>query len=157
MEQLTLKIVDAGNEDLRGLIAKLDDYLYALYPSDEVHGVELENAEAERIVFVVAYWGHTAVGCGAYRPLDEQGCELKRIFVDPSYRNKGFASRVLSLLEQEIRQAGYQSILLETGLMQPESIALYKKFGFVEVERFGPYVDCSSSYCMGKALSPHHA
>ncbi|GGG58242.1 GNAT family N-acetyltransferase [Paenibacillus radicis (ex Gao et al. 2016)] len=152
MEQLTLQIVDAYNEDLRGLIAKLDNYLFALYPTDEVHGVELENAEAERVIFVGAYLGKAAVGCGAYRPFDERSCELKRIFVDPAYRNKGIASRILSFLEQEIKHAGYHSILLETGLVQPESIALYKKFGFVEIERFGPYIHCSSSYCMGKTL-----
>ncbi|WP_042162445.1 GNAT family N-acetyltransferase [Paenibacillus gorillae] len=155
MEQLTLQIVDAYNEDLRGLIAKLDNYLYALYPSDEVHGLELEQAEEDGVVFVVAYSGHIAVGCGAFRPLDERSCELKRIFVDPSYRNKGIASRILTLLEQKILQAGYHSILLETGLMQPESIALYKRFGFVEIERFGPYIDCESSYCMGKTVSSH--
>ncbi|MCP1310753.1 GNAT family N-acetyltransferase [Paenibacillus tyrfis] len=134
------------------LIAKLDDYLYSLYPADEVFGVDLEGAKVDEVVFVLAYWNGVATGCGAYRPLDAQAAELKRIFVDPSFRNKGIASSILSFLEQEAARAGFTSLLLETGPMQPESIALYKKFGFIDIAPFGEYVDCPSSICMEKRL-----
>ncbi|MEK8126468.1 GNAT family N-acetyltransferase [Paenibacillus filicis] len=153
MGELTLQWVEPQNEDLLALIAKLDDYLYGLYPAEEVFVVDLDKPEVSQVVFVVAYEEGVAVGCGAYRPLDEQSCELKRIFVDPPYRNRGIASRLLAFLEQHAERAGFTSLLLETGLMQPESIELYKKFGFVDIERFGEYVDCPSSICMGKNLS----
>jgi putative acetyltransferase len=151
--ELTLQFSEPNNEDLLALIAKLDEYLYSLYPSEEVFVVNLDGPKVSDVVFVIAYLEDVTVGCGAYRPLDERTCELKRIFVDPSYRNKGIASRILSFLEQEAVHAGFTSLLLETGPMQPESIELYKKLGFVEIERFGEYVDCPSSICMGKKLS----
>ncbi|XOK64416.1 GNAT family N-acetyltransferase [Paenibacillus elgii] len=152
METLTIHVVEPNNEDLIALIAKLDDYLYSLYPADEVFGVDLEGAEVNEMVFVLAYWDGMAAGCGAYRPLDAQAAELKRIFVDPSFRNKGIASSILSFLEQEAMRAGFTSLLLETGPMQPESIALYKKFGFIDIAPFGEYADCPSSICMEKKL-----
>jgi putative acetyltransferase len=153
MSELALQFAGPKDEDLLALIAKLDEYLYSLYPSEEVFVVHLDEPKVSDVVFVIAYLDNVAVGCGAYRPLDEHSCELKRIFVDPAYRKKGIASALLSFLEQETAQAGFTSLLLETGLMQPESIELYKKFGFVDIERFGEYVDCHSSVCMGKALN----
>ncbi|MFB6366411.1 GNAT family N-acetyltransferase [Paenibacillus elgii] len=59
----------------------------------------------------------------------------------PSFRNKGIASSILSFLKQEAARAGFRSLLLETGPMQPESIALYKKFGFIDIDPFGEYVE----------------
>ncbi|PUA36358.1 GNAT family N-acetyltransferase [Paenibacillus elgii] len=152
MEMLTVQVVEPSNEHLLALIAKLDDYLYSLYPADEVFGVDLEGSDVDEVVFVLAYWDGAAAGCGAYRPLDAQAAELKRIFVDPYFRNKGIASSILSFLEQEAVRAGFTSLLLETGPMQPESIALYKKFGFIDIEPFGEYVNCLSSICMEKRL-----
>ncbi|KPV60592.1 GCN5 family acetyltransferase [Paenibacillus sp. A3] len=152
METLTIQVVEPNNEHLIALIAKLDDYLYSLYPADEVFGVDLEGATVNEMVFVLAYSNGVAAGCGAYRPLDVQAAELKRIFVDPSSRNKGIASSILSFLEQEAARAGFTSLLLETGPMQPESIALYKKFGFIDIDPFGEYADCPSSICMEKKL-----
>ncbi|MCP3776663.1 GNAT family N-acetyltransferase [Paenibacillus sp. MZ04-78.2] len=152
METFTIQVVEPNNEHLIALIAKLDDYLYSLYPPDEVFGVDLEGAKVNEMVFVLACCNGVAAGCGAYRPLDAQAAELKRIFVDPSFRNKRIASSILSFLEQEAARAGFRSLLLETGPMQPESIALYKKFGFIDIDPFGDYVDCPSSICMEKKL-----
>ncbi|GAA3413021.1 GNAT family N-acetyltransferase [Paenibacillus hodogayensis] len=152
MGELTLQTVKPNHNDLIALLSKLDRYLYSLYPAEEVFVIDLDEPKANDVVFVIAYLDNTAVGCGAYRPLDGQSCELKRIFVDPAYRNKGIASRLLSFLEQEAARAGFTAAVLETGIMQPESIGLYKKFGFVEIERFGEYADSLSSICMGKKL-----
>lgn len=153
MNTLTLKITEPTNEHLLGLIAKLDDYLYSMYPAEEVFTVDLDEPKVQDVVFVVAYLDGTAVGCGAYRPLDEQSAELKRIFVDPSYRNKGIASRLLSFLENAAQQAGFSAMLLETGPMQHESIQLYRKYGYQLIEPFGEYVGCPSSICMRKHLA----
>jgi len=152
MEALTIQVVDTTNQDLLTLIGQLDDYLYTLYPPEEVFVVDVDQPQADGIVFALAHWNGKAAGCGAYRQLDGQSAELKRIYVDPSYRNKGIASRILTFLEQEAARAGFSSLLLETGPMQTESIALYKKLGFYDIEPFGAYIDCPSSICMKKDL-----
>ncbi|ULL19126.1 GNAT family N-acetyltransferase [Paenibacillus sp. H1-7] len=152
MNTLTLQITEPKNKDLLDLIAKLDDYLYSIYPAEEVFVVDLDEPKVQDIVFVVAYLDGKAAGCGAYRPLDSHSAELKRIFVDPAYRNRGIASRVMTFLEQDAKQAGFTAMLLETGPMQQESIELYKKFGYELIDRFGEYIDCPSSICMRKHL-----
>ncbi|WP_079913601.1 GNAT family N-acetyltransferase [Paenibacillus sp. 32352] len=152
MDTIQLKRTDSANPDLLQLIAQLDEELYAKYPADEVFVVDLSDPSVQDVVFVIAYSGDAAAGCGAYRPLDGESAELKRIYVAPSFRKRGIASRLLGWPEHEARQAGYTTLRLETGPEQPESIALYEKCGYYFIAPFGEYVDCPSSICMEKKL-----
>lgn len=153
MDTVLLKQTDAKDPALLHLISQLDDYLYSRYPAEEVFGVDLNDQAVQDVVFVTAYIDDVAVGCGAYRPLDKDSAELKRIYVDNSYRKRGIASKILTWLEQEAQLAGYSTLRLETGPEQPESIALYEKCGFYYIEPFGEYIHCPSSICMEKKLA----
>lgn len=132
MGELTLQFSEPNNEDLLALIAKLDEYLYSLYPSEEVFVVNLDGPKVSDVVFVIAYLEDIAVGCGAYRPLDVRTCELKRIFVDPSYRNKGIASRILSFLEQEAAHAGFTSYYSKPGPCSPNQLSYIRNWGLLK-------------------------
>ena len=94
------------------------------------------------------------VGCGAVRLIGEGLAELKRLYVTPACRQRGIASTVLAFLESEAR-ARYRAtrIVLETGVHSPDGLALYRRAGYKEIEKFGPYVDSLVSICMGKDLA----
>lgn len=150
-----LKEVDAQDKDLHGLIAKLDDELAEMYPQQGIFGVDFNDAYVKHMVFVVATMDQRPVGCGAVRPYDEESIELKRFFVDKSMRGKGIASKILRYLEEVCKTQGYRRIVLETGPKQPEAIALYKKFGYQEIELFGEYLESNSehSLCFEKKIN----
>ena len=59
---------------------------------------------------------------------------------------------MLLFLESEVKKQGYSIIKLETGPNQPESLQLYKKFGFYEIEKFGEYINSKYSICFEKKL-----
>jgi hypothetical protein len=42
--------------------------------------------------------------------------------------------------------------VLETGIEQPEAIALYRSAGYVDVPSFGYYIDHDNSVHLGKDL-----
>jgi GNAT superfamily N-acetyltransferase len=42
---------------------------------------------------------------------------------------------------------GYTSLRLETGVLQPPALALYRSRGWQPIERYGPYLDEPSSVC----------
>ncbi|WP_127534051.1 GNAT family N-acetyltransferase [Paenibacillus kobensis] len=153
MSNVQVREAAVNNKDLLGLIAKLDRYLYELYPADEVFVVDLEAAsQDDNIVFVLAYEGENAVGCGAYLPLDESSVELKRFYVEPDKRGTGVAAAIFRYLSDKARALGYTSLKLETGDEQPEAIRFYTKNGFRRIDRFGEYVNSDSSVCMEKVL-----
>ncbi|MNC67949.1 Acetyltransferase (GNAT) family protein [compost metagenome] len=74
------------------------------------------------------------------------------MYVQDEKRGKGIASRVLRELEAWAKEAGKERAILETGLGQPEAIALYKKCGYRQIDRYEPYTDREDSVCMAKLL-----
>ncbi|MGF7036534.1 GNAT superfamily N-acetyltransferase [Paenibacillus mucilaginosus] len=151
---LEIKQISHTDAVLHGLIARLDEDLLSRYPSDQVHVIDFNDPDVAQATFVVAYMDGTPAGCGAVRPLDAECTELKRFYVDPAYRNRGIASRMIGTLEDHARRGGFRLIRLETGWEQPEAIALYIKCGYKHIDRFGEYADCPSSVCMEKELLP---
>lgn len=152
MEDIVLKEVNSKNNDLHQLIFKLDNELKESYPEEGIFGIDFNDPKVNEVVFVVAYINDYPVGCGGIRPLDSKCVELKRFFVDCNYRKKGIASKILSFLECKAKYKGYSSIKLETGPFQPEAIGLYRKFGYVDIELYGEYVNSKYSLCFEKIL-----
>lgn len=78
------------------------------------------------------------VGCAALRPIDEQLCELKRMYVLPQSRGQGVGKTLAMTLIEEARQIGYRLMRLDTGNFLTSAIKLYESLGF---KRIGPYYD----------------
>jgi GNAT superfamily N-acetyltransferase len=78
--------------------------------------------------------------------------EIKRMYVAPRARRSGLARQVLAHLETTARDAGAVVMVLETGIEQPEAIALYLSSGYSPVEGFGHYKWSSKSRYYGKPL-----
>ncbi|HUC92168.1 MAG TPA: GNAT family N-acetyltransferase [Paenibacillus sp.] len=152
MGNIELAQVAPDNEELAGLIAKLDAYLLEQYPPDEIFGVDFADPSVNEITFIVAYLDGVPVGCGAIRPLDRDNTELKRFFVDPACRNRGIAKLILDELEARARRSGFRFIKLEAGEKQFEALSFYRKHGYYPIDRFGVYVACETSVCYEKRL-----
>jgi ribosomal protein S18 acetylase RimI-like enzyme len=78
--------------------------------------------------------------------------EVKRMYVAPAARRRGYARAVLAHLEQTARAAGAEVMVLETGAPQQAAIAMYVAAGYVRVERFGHYAWSPTQRCFGKRL-----
>ena len=150
-------IVEPENPDLRALIEHLDVDLKLRYPHENIYGVDFNDPKVKEMTFVVSYFNGKPVGCGGLRPLDDlelmtPAMELKRFYVDPECRKMGIATKMLLFLEEKAVAAGYREIRLETGIKQPEAIALYVKHGYRPIDLYGPYIGDPDSLCYGKLL-----
>jgi putative acetyltransferase len=152
MRLLEMKTVAPDDADLHELIALLDEGMLKLYPAEGIFGVDFSSPIVKEMTFCVAYVNGTPAGCGALKPLGEGTAELKRFFVEQSFRGRGIASLILDFIEGKAREAGVTLMKLETGPKQPEAIGLYKKFGYRKIEPYGEYIGCEHSYCMEKKL-----
>lgn len=61
-------------------------------------------------------------------------------------------SALIAAVEREAQAMGYSRLRLETGILQPEAIALYEKYGFVRIRGWGSYESDPDSVCHGKYL-----
>jgi len=74
------------------------------------------------------------------------------MFVAPNERGKGIASTILRELEKWAAEQHFTGCILETGLRQPEAIALYSKNGYRPISNYGQYKGVSNSVCFLKKL-----
>jgi GNAT superfamily N-acetyltransferase len=79
------------------------------------------------------------------------------MYVRPDRRGAGIASRVLAELEKWAEEERYTQSVLETGVKQPEAIALYLRSGYTQIPNFPPYVNVEESICMRKSLPNRQA
>lgn len=137
--------------EIERLLEALDAYQSALYPPESNHFLDVEALAAPNVRFIVARRGTTAVGCGALR-IDVGYGELKRMYVVPEARGRRLGRLILERIEQEARREGLACLRLETGIRQPEALALYRAAGYVEREAFGEYAADPLSVFMEKIL-----
>jgi GNAT superfamily N-acetyltransferase len=104
--------------------------------------------------FFVAYVDGEPAGCGAWRSYagSEDVAEVKRVYVSEKARGMGVARLIMSTLEDDARAHGRTRIILETGIRQPEAIALYESLGYQRIADFGHYRDEPGVRSFGRAL-----
>lgn len=78
----------------------------------------------------------TAAGCVALRRIDQESCEIKRLYVRPAYRGHGLAGSLVDQVLADARKIGYRAVLLDTFPFLKDAIRLYKKRGFREVPSY---------------------
>jgi putative acetyltransferase len=149
--QIILKRTDSNNADFRHLIKLLDKNL------NEINGEIQADYDQHNIIedidtVIIAYCDKAPAGCSCFKQFDDNTVEIKRMYVDKPYRQKGIAFKVLNELEQWARELGYTYALLETGTRHHEALALYHKMGYIIIPNYQPYVDMPDSVCMRKKL-----
>ena len=84
----------------------------------------------------LAYWDGELAGSIALRKIDEENCELKRMYIKPEFRKRGIAVTLVKQLIADAREIGYRYLLLDTLPFLQVAIRMYKNLGFYEIERY---------------------
>ena len=95
-----------------------------------------------RGTFMVAVSDGLPIGCVGLKGGGEIA-ELKRLWVAPSARGLGLAKRLMTAVETIARELSIKILRLDTNSALGEAQQLYRKTGWVEIERFNddPYPD----------------
>jgi len=142
---------NSENTDFIELVRHLDADLAERDGSEHAFYAQFNKIAKIKHV-VVAYEDGTPIGCGAIKEYETGTMEVKRMYTPPASRGKGMASRVLSELESWAAEMSCQKCVLETGIKQPEAIALYKKNGYQIIPNYGQYIGVDNSLCFEKLL-----
>ncbi|MDQ3663931.1 MAG: ribosomal protein S18-alanine N-acetyltransferase [Actinomycetota bacterium] len=104
----------------------------AAWSVESVRG-ELAGGRPTRHV-VVAADGDRLVGYASLAVAGEVG-DVQRLAVVSSRRRRGLAADLLRTLLDEAAARGCRRVLLEVGADNGAALALYRRFGFVEISR----------------------
>lgn len=149
---LTIAIESPRQDGVIRLLDMSTAYAESLYPAESNHLLDLASLEKPEVTFWVARLEGEIVGCCSLVEAGDGTAEIKRMFVDPAARGQRVAQKLMDVLEEKASQRRLTAVRLETGIYQPEAIALYRKFGYVEIEPFGDYQPDPLSLFMEKAL-----
>ena len=152
-----IDVLAYDHPDAVSLIAEVQQEYVIRYGEEDRTPVDPAEFAPPRGLFLVAYLDGRPVACGGWRVHpgpDGPEAELKRMYVSPAARGRGVARALLAELERTALAAGFDRIVLETGLAQPEAIALYLSSGYHEIPAFGVYAGHPNCRCYGKTLTP---
>jgi putative acetyltransferase len=147
-------MVTPDSPGARRLIALSDQYMTALYPPESNHLESIEALLQPNVCFLGIEEAGELVACGAVKVMEDGGAygEIKRLFVLPGHRGKGYARSIMLALEDVLRGRGVELARLEAGISQPEALGLYRALGYGERNAFGSYLPDPLSVFMEKAI-----
>ena len=148
-----IKIIrtNSDNQDFINLVKHLDADLAERDGLDHSFYAQFNKIDKIKYV-VVAYENSQPIGCGAIKEYAPGIMEIKRMYTLPEGRRKGTATRVLTELEIWATELSYEKCILETGLKQPEAIALYKRNRYKLIPNYGQYTEIENSLCFEKDI-----
>jgi len=156
---IDLRPTPLDHPDAAALIVLLQAHYMEVYGGHDDTPFAVAQFVPPRGYFVVGYLDDVAVACGGWRPRDDDepplrtgDAEIKRMFVRPTQRGRGFARAVLADLEAAAVRAGRRRMVLETGTGQPEAIHLYVSAGCAPMAPFGTYRDAEGARYFSRAL-----
>lgn len=132
-------------DDVRSLVARLNDHLLPLSPLEFQFKMTVEQmAGSDTTLFVARDESGRAVGMGALKVHSAALGEVKRMFTDPAVRGQRIGSALLEAIVALARQKALPVLMLETGTGpgMAEAHRLYTRSGFVTR---GPFLDYPDS------------
>lgn len=163
---LTVHARGFDHPDSQRLLVAIQAEYRRIYGGEDEGLVDGADFAPGRGAFYVGYAGAVPVAMGGWRRLGElpglsrEGdgtayAELKRMYVVPEHRSRGYARAMLARLEAEARAVGITHLVLETGDLQPHAVALYRATGYLDVDGsgFAHYWGSPHNVSLGKALS----
>lgn len=122
----------------RAYAASLDvDLAYQDFEA-ELAGLPGHYAAPRGLLLLASDINGVPLGCVACRPLDEDVCEMKRLFVAPAGRGRGLGRLLVRRLFVDAQALGYREMRLDTLASMTAAQALYRAEGF---EPTAPYYD----------------
>jgi GNAT superfamily N-acetyltransferase len=105
--------------------------------------------------FYLARYQKRVAGVGCLKKLVAGVAEVQRMYVSPTYREKGIGRAIINRLIDDARSLGYRQLRLESLKFLDAAHALYHSVGFHDID---PYIDSSmKSYQSAHQLDKYYA
>jgi putative acetyltransferase len=135
---LTIAIENPLSDDVRLLVAALNETALQLTPREFTHHLTVEQMAGPEMTLFVAREDGKAVAMGALRRHPDGVAEVKRMYTMPDHQGRGIGGRILSEIEGLARREGLGRLVLETGNNFDAALRVYARGGF---QACGPVLD----------------
>jgi GNAT superfamily N-acetyltransferase len=87
-------------------------------------------------IYYLLQAGERIAGMGGLRKIKVNVGEVKRMYIRPEYRGKGFGNALLQQLLRKAKEFRFSTIRLETGRFMTTTQYIYHKAGFREIDEY---------------------
>ena len=112
-----------------------EEYLKLQHFDQEVEHLE-EKYGCPNGRLYIAFYDDKIAGCIGLKKIDDEICEMKRLYVRPEFRGKHIGNILAKKVIDEAKKIGYKSMVLDTFPFLTSAIKMYKKMGFYEIEQY---------------------
>lgn len=116
--------------------------------SKEVFGTKLSD---EEIDLIYVFEEEVIKGYISFRILYERA-ELTYLYVDNEYRNKNIAKRLLTVMQDILKENKVETVTLEVSILNDCAIHVYEKMGFRKIGKREKYYQGVDAFLMMKEV-----
>ena len=130
VHQLWIDYLTWGNDKMQ--------MLYGVHPHNPKETVEEDIKMIDKFMppngrLMLAFIEGNACGIGCLKSINTEIGEIKRMYVDPSFRKIGAGRAILKGLLDVAKETGYKKVRLDSPKFMEEAHSLYRSFGFVDI------------------------
>jgi len=138
LEEYQIKIRPFKTQDAPVFASLNEEWLKKYFVIEPIDVTILHNPQPYILdkggyIFMAEYKGET-VGTAALIPRGEDGLELGKMAVNPSFHGKGIGKKLMEFLINFTKENGFSSLFLYSNTKLEPAINLYRKFGFQEID-----------------------
>jgi GNAT superfamily N-acetyltransferase len=133
VRRLWLEYLIWGNDEMQSL--------YGAHPHNPQEAVEQDIDLIDKFLppygrLMLAIHKGEICGLGSLKSINKEVGEIKRMYVDPTFRRIGAGRAILEALLLEAKKAGYKKVRLDSPKFMGKAHSLYRSFGFQNIEPY---------------------
>ncbi len=153
MEQIRYKWTDGADEDFQRFYLETEKFYSSIVGGEKNRkGFIPYNISQNIGTVVIAYIGDTAVGCAGLKSYSDTDAEIKRVWVEPQYRQRHIAVDMMQMIENKAKEQHFSRTILQTREAMTEAVSLYEKLGYYRISNYPPYDRLEGAICYAKDL-----
>lgn len=130
IKQLWIDYLTWGNDQMQ--------MRYGEHPNNPTEAVEQDIQLIAKFLpphgrIILAFVDNKACGIACLKSINSTIGEVKRMYVDPSFRNVGVGHAILQALLSAAKEAGYKKVRLDSPKFMEPAHSLYRSVGFTEI------------------------
>ena len=130
VRQLWIDYLTWGNDKMQ--------MLYGVHPHNPEEAVREDIRKIDKFLspngrLILAFIDEKACGIGCLKSINEKIGEIKRMYVNPSFRKIGAGRAILQALINAAKEVGYKKVRLDSPKFMEAAHSLYRSFGFREI------------------------
>jgi GNAT superfamily N-acetyltransferase len=133
IRQLWIDYLTWGNDTMQ--------MLYGVHPHDPKDSVEQDIKMIDKFLppngrLILAFIDNKPCGIGCLKSINEEIGEIKRMYVNPSFRKIGAGRAILQSLLNAAKETGYKKVRLDSPKFMEAAHSLYRSFGFKDISAY---------------------